>query len=475
MQAPAQAPAPAPAPALLPTLAQWLSLQTWEDTDEKQGANTSQKSPSMKEEHQYQFFNRVERKANLPFLTEHQGWVDNLLARTDTSELEGVISKAWDALNGGIPPAADNVYPPTIRNAQFKQRTIISGWGGAHKGIKFDIAAIFQTTMSNEVDPEDTVYLLVEVKTESAIRAKLQGLEARIQNSVMPHTHDLSTLTPADKVLVQAVQAELFIHSPLYRYPEPGQPAFTPLYAMRVMASAFYHRAWVMRTQGQRAPTIAPTPTHGWVAMPAVLTSLKRTLSSVWDELRLATCRSLRVQYDNGRVVVYDRSEPALTGHAVCWPLFPLLQWIGYRIFGAVTICVSESLDSGDLMFAWHGTVGAISVVVKTDVWHIDDATEHEVAKEWECLAMALPRNARVASALPIPAYYGLFVGERASIIVMSDCGEPINDFPDQLESLREAQTEALAAMESAGIEVHDMAERNTVFDGTTVRIIDFV
>ena len=29
--------------------------------------------------------------------------------------------------------------------------------------------------------------------------------------------------------------------------------------------------------------------------------------------------------------------------------------------------------------------------------------------------------------------------------------------------------------MESAGVEVHDVAERNTVFDGTTVRIIDFV
>ncbi|KAL7278389.1 hypothetical protein ACG7TL_008369 [Trametes sanguinea] len=525
-QAPAPAQAQAQAPAPLPTLAQWLSLQTWEDTDEKQGANTSQKSPSMKEEHHYKFFNRVERRANLPFLTEHQGRVDNLLARTDTvplvtmrwndcrrriryrleSELEGVISKVWDALNGGIPPAADNVYPPAIRNARIKQRTIISGWGGSHKGIKFDIAAIFQTTMRDDVDPEDTVYFLVEVKTESAIRAKLQGLEARIQNSVMPHTDDLSTLTPADKVLIQvftqaqqahcevvvlmghdtvyvcqAVEAELFIHGPLYRYPEPGQPAFTPLYAMRVMASAFYHRAWVMRTrrtqgtQGQRVPTIAPAPTHGWVATPDFLTRLKRALSSVWDELRLATCRSLRVQYDDGRVVVYNRSEPALTGRAVCWPIFPLLQWIGYRLFGAVTIRVGESLDGGDLTFAWRGTVGATSVVVKTDVWHIDDATEREVAREWERLAMALPRDARVASALPIPAYYGLFVGARASVIVMSDCGDPITQFPDQEEHLRDAQAAALATMESAGVEVHDVAERNTVFDGTTVRIIDFV
>ncbi|OSC96935.1 hypothetical protein PYCCODRAFT_1472256 [Trametes coccinea BRFM310] len=279
----------------------------------------------------------------------------------------------------------------------------------------------------------------------------------------------------------QAVEAELFIHGPLYRYPEPGQPAFTPLYAMRVMASAFYHRAWVMRTrrtqgtQGQRVPTIAPAPTHGWVATPDFLTRLKRALSSVWDELRLATCRSLRVQYDDGRIVVYNRSEPALTGRAVCWPIFPLLQWIGYRLFGAVTIRVGESLDGGDLTFAWRGTVGATSVVVKTDVWHIDDATECEVAREWERLAMALPRDARVASTLPIPAYYGLFVGARASVIVMSDCGDPITQFPDQEEHLRDAQAAALATMESAGVEVHDVAERNTVFDGTTVRIIDFV
>ncbi|KAJ2990381.1 hypothetical protein NUW54_g8484 [Trametes sanguinea] len=57
----------------------------------------------------------------------------------------------------------------------------------------------------------------------------------------------------------------------------------------------------------------------------------------------------------------------------------------------------------------------------------------------------------------------------HASIIVMSDCGDPINHFLDQLERLRKAQTEALAAMESAGIEVQDVPQSNTVFNGTTV------
>ena len=37
------------------------------------------------------------------------------------------------------------------------------------------------------------------------------------------------------------------------------------------------------------------------------------------------------------------------------------------------------------------------------------------------------------------------------------------------------AQTEAIAEMENAGVEVRDIAARNTVFDGTRVRIIDFV
>ncbi|KAJ8462711.1 hypothetical protein ONZ51_g10733 [Trametes cubensis] len=321
------------APAPLPTLAQWLAIQTWEDTDEKKGANASQKTHSQKEEHSYQFFDRVERTPNLPFMTDHQGWVDNLLARTDTvplvasgwngfrakklryrleSELEGVIGKMWDALNAGIPVDVDSEYPQEIANAPWKERAVLSGWGGDLRGIKFDVAAIFQTTLDPEEDPDDTVYLLVEVKTESTMRA-----EAHIEQSVMPHT-DLNNLTPADKMLVQliidaarraqaftqarlahcevvvlmahntvdvcqAIRSELFIHGPLYRNPEPGQLAFTPLYAMRVLASAFYHRAWLMRTRGQRAPTIAPTPTERWLAPPAFLTRLKRALSGVWD------------------------------------------------------------------------------------------------------------------------------------------------------------------------------------------------
>ena len=260
----------------------------------------------------------------------------------------------------------------------------------------------------------------------------------------------------------QAIGSEMFINGPMYRFPFAGQPAFTPLDAMRVMASAFYvsakpayhpvvskpltrryldlgpqHRACLLRAACLRVPTIAPTPTKRWLAPPAFLSRLKRALSRVWDEVRLATCRSLRVQYVDGRVVVFDRSEPALTGRAVCWPLFPVLRRLGYHLFREVTLHVGDALEGGHLTFAWRGTLGATSVVVKTDLRYIDDWTEREATQEWERLALALPHDARVASALPIPAYYGLFVGAHASIIVMSDCGEPISNFPELEDRLR--------------------------------------
>ncbi|KAH9884414.1 hypothetical protein C8Q73DRAFT_720078 [Cubamyces lactineus] len=120
------------APAPLPTRAQWLAIQTWGDTDEKKGANAFQETHSQKEEHSYQFFDRVERTPHLPFMTDHQGWVNNLLTRTDTvplfasrwndfharkpryrleSELKGVIERMWHALNAGIPADVDSEYP----------------------------------------------------------------------------------------------------------------------------------------------------------------------------------------------------------------------------------------------------------------------------------------------------------------------------------------------------------------------------
>ncbi|KAI9069937.1 hypothetical protein FKP32DRAFT_1670965 [Trametes sanguinea] len=231
-----------------------------------------------------------------------------------------------------------------------------------------------------------------------------------------------------------------------------------------------------MAMQAQRVPTIPPTPSNDpWLSPLAFLSKFMLALRRVWDEVCLATCRSLRVRYPNGCVVLYDRSEVALTGPAVSSPIFPILQHLGHHVFQTVTLNVVESLDGGETTFAWRTTVGVTSVIMKSDLMTTDDWTEREVTKEWIRLAFALPRNARVASALPIPAYHGLFQGARESIILMSDCGDPITNFPDVQDELRRAQFEAIAEMENAGVVVQDIAARNTVFDGRRVRIIDFV
>ncbi|KAI0351295.1 hypothetical protein OH77DRAFT_1429821 [Trametes cingulata] len=511
--------APPPPPAQ--TLAEWLAQQPWPICYELPGMNSRQKTPSQRETYQYRHFDRVERRDELAFLSSHRTQVDELLRRTDTvpeiaaewamvrrkelgyrseAELQSHLVRLWEALELGLPPDNDNEYPEAIRNAPWRQRTVLGGYRSEVTGIDFDIAAFLRTApRAGDPAPSDTVYLLVEVKTERAILAKVGDLDRCIVANTMPQL-ELPSLTEAEQMLVQcftqakvskcevvvlmghnsvyllqAVESELFVQGPYYRYPAPGQPAFTPLDAMRVLASAYFHRAYVLRTAELCIPPIPSTPAIPSSPLTATLTRLVHALRHVWDEVRLATCPRIRVRYPNGRVVTYDRSEPALTGPAVSSPLFPVIQWLGRHLFRTVTLNVTECLNGGELATAWRGTVGVTSVIIKTDLMFINDWTEREVIKEWDRLTLALPSDARVASALPIPAYYGLFGEVRASIILMSDCGEPIDDFPDMAEHLRNAQREAIAALESTGVEVHDIAGRNTVFDGTRVRIIDFV
>lgn len=178
-----------------------------------------------------------------------------------------------------------------------------------------------------------------------------------------------------------------------------------------------------------RRSTIPPQPT-------GTLARVLYRFMRLWDEIRLATCRTIRVRYPNGLVVVYDRSEPALTGMVVSSPLFPLVQWFGRRLFRVATLNVTESIEGGETTFAWRGTVGVTSVVIKTDRMFKQSWTERKVIGEWERLTSVLPGDARVASALPIPAYHGLFGEARASIILMSDCGNPVNHFPDLQDGL---------------------------------------
>ncbi|KAI0364288.1 hypothetical protein BV20DRAFT_869438 [Pilatotrama ljubarskyi] len=346
MQAPAQAQVPRQ------TLAQWLSQQTWARTAELPGTTSCQEAPSQKETHQYRYFDRVERTPELPFLSMHRGWVDQLLARKDIvphfaamwaticdeelayrseSELKSHLADLWKALNSGLPPDNDNQYPVEIRNAPWKQRKVTSGYSSNVTGIAFDIAAFLQTA-PQWGDPAtcDTIYLLVEVKTERAILAKVEDLEARIEANMMPQL-DLPSLTEVEQMLVQcftqakvtkcevvvlmghnsvyllqAVRSELFLQGPYYRFPTPGQLAFTPLDAMRVLASAYVHRAYVLHTAEPRIPPIPSTPAIPSSPLATTLARLVHALRRVWDEVRLATCRTVCVRYPNGRVVIYD-------------------------------------------------------------------------------------------------------------------------------------------------------------------------
>ena len=258
--------------------------------------------------------------------------------------------------------------------------------------------------------------------------------------------------------VIQVVDSTMYIQGPLYRYVDQGRNPFTMRFAMEVLASAFYvsaitlplvlhwvtfdtlqHRAAKLAEQLQalHAPATALTTPSRSNSLFGCFSQFMRGLRRVWDEVRLATCRSVQVRYPNGTIVKYDRSEAALTGPVASSRLYPLLRRLGQDVFATLNVEVDECLDGGEMTFAWRGTIGSTSVVIKMDLMPVDNWTEREVTREWNRLAFALPRDARVASALPIPAYYGLFEGAQASIILMSDCGHPIDNFPDLEEHLQ--------------------------------------
>lgn len=206
-----------------PTLAQWLAAQVWSIPSEL-STSSRQKDPSQKEAHKYNFFERVERVDELPMMAGYRGRVDSLLARTDTvaelarmwhgtrttdvvyraeSELEDHLATVWRALNSGLASDIGAEYPEAIRNAPWKQRAVTGGYHGQETGIKYDIGLYIQTgAYLGDLATKDTVYLLVEVKTERAMLAKLDEVEARIKVSAMPHRR-LEDLGQGDRMLVQ--------------------------------------------------------------------------------------------------------------------------------------------------------------------------------------------------------------------------------------------------------------------------------
>ncbi|KAI0364568.1 hypothetical protein BV20DRAFT_1057134 [Pilatotrama ljubarskyi] len=91
-------------------------------------------------------------------------------------------------------------------------------------------------------------------------------------------------------------------------------------------------------------------------------------------------------------------------------------------------------------------------------------------AEEWTKLSERFPADVKVATRLPIPSYHGLFVGDALDVI-MSDCG-PSPRSKTSTASSREAHGRASAALEQVGIQAQDVAPRNAVYDGESVRVV---
>ncbi|KAI8996208.1 hypothetical protein BD414DRAFT_533925 [Trametes punicea] len=134
-------------------------------------------------------------------------------------------------------------------------------------------------------------------------------------------------------------------------------------------------------------------------------------------------------------------------------------------------------IGGGDITAAWRGYLGTTSVVLKMNRFIEEHSENRAVLDEWRRLSARLPGDIKRATALPIPTYHGLFVREEADMILMSDCGDPLEAYLDdeQGEELSVAYEQALNALRDVGIEPEDVAPRNAVYDGHVVRIIDFV
>ncbi|KAI0777828.1 hypothetical protein BD413DRAFT_668719 [Trametes elegans] len=134
-----------------------------------------------------------------------------------------------------------------------------------------------------------------------------------------------------------------------------------------------------------------------------------------------------------------------------------------------------KAIGGGFVTIAWRGTVGVTSVVLKTNLYIEDMTDERPVAKEWSRLCEQVPSNPQEATALPIPAYHGWFVGVEADIIAMTYHGQSLDEIDDADGHLQDAYKRALDVLRNAGIEPNDIAPRNAVYDGSVVRCIDFV
>ncbi|KAI8973160.1 hypothetical protein BD414DRAFT_540053 [Trametes punicea] len=504
----------------------YLANTTWPTLINASTSSEEQNKTSLLEWSVYHKFNEVQcvDTNQIPLLQEQalQQKVNEGLARVDytatvalfwgiipewvayrtESELATRLYDCFRAISAGIPQDTNDkqIWPPPIADAPYWRLGATYKYEGVQPGIEYDVALYLRTRSTLEGGViEDYPYFLIKGKTEPAISAKLRDVENHMLNCMMPEVTQ-AMLNPADHMLLQIYTQlynaecpvgllmgdntvyvverradKLFIDGPRYRRPEPGQVPFTPLDAARLVFTAYYARA-DQAMQRFTAPLSAlSTPAQFQILRVLPNSWHPIALRRMWEEIRLVTCTTLRVRFPTGYVTEYTRDAGPLSGPIVSSSFWRVIQLGAQCLPPVANVSLDKLLGGGGYTMAWRATLGATSIVLKMDTFIPESLDDRRVLDEWVRLSQRLPQDARAATQLPIPAYHGLFSNNTTSVIVMSDCGESLQERDLIEESLKEAQARALEALRNVGIDPQDVAPRNTVWDGQKVRIIDFV
>ncbi|KAI0372133.1 hypothetical protein BV20DRAFT_1050904 [Pilatotrama ljubarskyi] len=166
---------------------------------------------------------------------------------------------------------------------------------------------------------------------------------------------------------------------------------------------------------------------------------------------------------------------PPLTGRLAASAWWGVVRLLARVLYIGAYIKVEDSIGGGSETMAWRGRIGDTSIVLNTEQLVHQPQDERRVRQEWILMSTRLPRDIKAATSLPIPSYDGLFVGKDVDIILMSDDGRPLYEIDDLDGRLQGAHEQAVRALQAVGIQPEDVAPRNAVFDGTVVRIVDWV
>ncbi|KAH9892436.1 hypothetical protein C8Q73DRAFT_781988 [Cubamyces lactineus] len=436
------------------------------------------------------------RKSDIAWELAGQGF-----SPRDETHLREWLMKQVQVLLFNAPDITRNVwpiYPGCSQHMEFGMYKM------SNQAMEYDIAPAMIEEWPNVT--RNVVYCPIEVKVEEMLEKnqdKILGWlrEGQIFHPEMPDSKTLNAgiamfvqmyaqlktsgapagiLTGSNTVyMCQLEGTTMLIKGPMYRYYEApaGQEylMFTPYQMFCTIVTCFY-------VMGARHLSNAPAS-----AVPR-LHFQERTRESWWvqakrgwDEYVLIASDKLYLNLPGQKTHVLHRQWPsgkAFNGAVVSTLAGRAALHLARAKGLTARIVATELLWETSRTVVWRGTCGSMTVVVKTDRKGQSDTTS-VVNREYAALAQCLPKDPAVASALPIPDYYGMFctvrMGEPWRACIMSDGGPSLEELGELGVQLRAAHERAIRVLGEAGLEATDIRPRNAVYDGQTVRVIDFV